>query len=124
MSCILVVDDDPSQLDLQKQLLESDGHQVETALTARQTVHCLEHAPPDLVIMDLRFPNAYGDKDPQEGMALIRLIRESGCGAPIMVLSGWPDDLYGAPEERQVACILVKPVSPPQLLAAVRRHCA
>ena len=25
-----------------------------------------------------------------------------------MVLSGWPDDLYGAPEERMVSRIVVK----------------
>ena len=124
MSRILVVDDDAVQLDLYKQLLEIAGYQVEIALTAPEAVRRLENAPADLVIMDLRLPNALGEPDPQEGMALIRRIRELGCGAPIIVLSGWPDDLYGEPEERLISCILIKPVSPPELLAAIRRLCA
>ena len=124
MSHILVADDDAFQLDLQKHLLEIAGHQVETALTAGQTVHCLETAPVDLVIMDLRFPNALGQPDPREGIALIRRIRELGCGAPIIVLSGWPDDLYCQPEESLVSCILLKPVNTPELLGTIRGLCA
>jgi CheY-like chemotaxis protein len=124
MSRILVVDDDAVQLDLYKQLLEIAGYQVEIALTAPQTARRLKNPPADLVIMDLRLPNALGEPDPQEGMALIRRIRELGCGTPIIVLSGWPDDLYGEPEERLISCILIKPVPPPEFLAAVRSLCA
>ena len=65
MSRILVVDDDAQQLDLHKQLLEIAGYQVEIALTASQTVRRLENAPADLVIMDLRLPNALGEPDPR-----------------------------------------------------------
>src|ERR1035437_7812576 len=100
MSRILVVDDDAVQLDLYKQLLEIAGYQVEIALTAPQTARLLTMPPRALVIMDLLLPNALGEPAPQEGTALIRRIRELGCGAPIIVLSGWPDDLYGEPEER------------------------
>ena len=106
MSRILVVDDDAVQLDLRKQLLEVAGYQVETALSAQQTERRLERAPADLVILDLRFPNALGEPDAQEGLALIRRIRDLGCRVPVIVLSGWPDDLYGEPEERLVSCII------------------
>ena len=119
MSRILVVDDDALQLDLRKQLLEVAGYQVETAASAQQTERHLENAPADLVVLDLRFPNALGEPDAQEGLALIRRIRDLGCRVPVIVLSGWPDDLYGAPEERMVSCILVKPVSPRELLDTV-----
>ena len=70
----------------------------------------------DLVIMDLRFPNATGEPDAGEGMELIRRIRELGCVMPVIVLSGWPEDLYGQPEERMVSRILLKPVK--------TRHCS
>jgi CheY-like chemotaxis protein len=121
MSRILVVDDDAVQLDLRKQLLEVAGYQVETALSARQTERRLENAPAaDLVILDLRFPNALGEPDAQEGLALIRRIRDLGCCVPLIVLSGWPDDLYGEPEERLVSCILVKPVKTREFLDAIR----
>ena len=120
MSRILVVDDDAVQLDLRKQLLEVAGYQVETALTAQQTERRLENAPADLVILDLRFPNALGEPDAQEGLALIRRIRDLGCRVPLIVLSGWPDDLYGEPEERMVSCILVKPVKTREFLDTIR----
>ncbi len=120
MSRILVADDDAVQLDLRKQTLEIAGYQVEIALTARQTVRRLENAPADLVIMDLRFPNELGEPDAREGMALIRRIRDLGCRAPVIVLSGWPEGLYGQPEEQLVSCILLKPVSTCELLNTIR----
>jgi DNA-binding NarL/FixJ family response regulator len=93
---------------------------VEIALTALQTVRCLENAPADLVILDLRFPNALGESDAREGMALIRRIRDLGYRAPLMVLSGWPEDLYGQPEEQLVSRILLKPVRTRELLETIR----
>jgi CheY-like chemotaxis protein len=117
MSRILVVDDDVVQLDLYKQLLEIAGYQVEVALTAGQAVRRIGNA--DLVLMDLRIPNALGEADSQEGMALIRGIRDLGCRAPVIVLSGWPDDLYGQPEEQLVSRILPKPVDSRELLSAI-----
>lgn len=118
MSRILVVDDDVVQLDLYKQTLEIAGYQVEVALTASQTVRRIANT--DLVIMDLRIPNELGESDAREGMALIRHIRDLGCQAPVIVLSGWPEDLYGQPEEQLVSCILVKPVGTRELLHAMR----
>jgi CheY-like chemotaxis protein len=120
MSRILVADDDAVQLDLRKQLLEIAGYQVEVAFSAHQTVRRLEIAPADLVILDLRFPNALGEPDAREGIALIRRIRDLGCNAPVIVLSGWPEDLYGQPEEQLVSRILLKPVRTCDFLDAVR----
>ena len=114
---ILVVDDDVVQLDLYKQLLEIAGYRVEVALNAGQTVRRIGNA--DLVLMDLRIPNAFGEADSREGMALIRGIRDLGCRAPVIVLSGWPDDLYGQPEEQLVSRILPKPVDSRELLGAI-----
>ena len=120
MSRILVVDDDAVQLDLRKRLLEIAGYQVETALGAQETECHLENAPTDLVILDLRFPNALGEPDAQEGLALIRRIRDLGCHVPLIVLSGWPEDLYGEPEERLVSRILIKPVNSREFLDTIR----
>jgi|SRR3954454_19552957 CheY-like chemotaxis protein len=120
MSRILVVDDDAVQLDLRKRLLEIAGYHVDTALGAQQTEHQLENAPTDLVILDLRFPNALGEPDAREGLALIRRIRDLGCRVPLIVLSGWPEDLYGEPEERLVSRILIKPVPPREFLDTIR----
>jgi hypothetical protein len=37
----------------------------------------------------------------------------------VIVLSGWPDDLYGQPEEQLVSRILPKPVDGRELLSAI-----
>lgn len=120
MCRILVADDDRQQLDLHKLLLELAGHEVDLALDARETIRCLEQGHAELVIMDLRFPNASGAPDSAEGLALIRRIRGTGCRAPVIVLSGWPDDLYGQPEEQLVSRIMVKPVKPAMLMEAIQ----
>jgi len=120
MSRILVADDDAIQLDLRKQLLEIAGYQVDVAFTALQTIHLLEKRPPDLVIVDLRLPNERGESDAREGLGLIRRIREVAVRVPILVLSGWPEDIYGQPEEQLVSRVLLKPVRTRELLQTIQ----
>lgn len=115
MARILVADDDFEQVTLRKCLLESRGHQVDIALCAESTVMQAQRGDTDLVIMDLRFPET------PDGLALIRLLRETGCPQPVIVLSGWPEDLYGQPEEAMVSQVMVKPVPIGVLLEAVAR---
>ena len=119
MSRILVADDDPDQLAVSKILLEAMGHEVVVAECPSEALRELERSAPGMVIMDLRFPNAAGQPDSREGMALIRGIREAGCRLPVVVLSGWPADLYGEPEEQMVSRIMVKPVGIPLLLGTI-----
>ena len=118
MSRILVADDDLQQLDIRKQLLEVAGHEVALAMDPAQTMQEVERGA-DLVIMDLRFPNSEGTPDSAEGLALIRSIRGAGSHVPVIVLSGWPDDLYGRPEEAMVSRIMVKPVQSARLMEAI-----
>ena len=119
MPRILTVDDDPQQLDFRMTLLEEAGHAVVGALSTQQAMREIEKGGTDLMIMDLRFPNAQGEAEAKEGMELIRHVRESGCAIPIIVLSGWPEELYGSAEERMVSRIMLKPVRPRELLEAV-----
>jgi CheY-like chemotaxis protein len=102
MPHILVADDDDEQIAVQRRLLEALGYRVGTASSPADTLRELQRSPPDLIIVDLRFPLA------ADGLTLIRGIRQTGCRLPVIVLSGWPDDLYGTPEEQLVSRILVK----------------
>jgi CheY-like chemotaxis protein len=120
MCRILVADDDAVQLDLHRTVLEIAGHQVDLAISVTGALRCIERGQAELVIMDLRFPNDCGDQDSGQGITLIRRIREINCAVPVIVLSGWPDALYGRPEERMVSCILLKPVKTPTLLKIIR----
>jgi CheY-like chemotaxis protein len=120
LSRILIADDDVIQLDLRKMVLEIAGHQVDVAMSAIGVMRQIQSRHADLVIMDLRFPNAIGEPDADEGLALIRRIREAGCRTPVIVLSGWPEELYGKPEEHMVSRILMKPVMTLTLLETIR----
>ena len=114
-----MADDDPDQLVVSKILLEAMGHEVVVAGTPSEALRELERSAPGLFVMDLRFLNASGQPDSREGRALIRRIREAGYRLPVVVLSGWPADLYGEPEEEMVSRILVKPVEIPLLLETI-----
>lgn len=118
MSRILIADDDAIQLKLRLRVLESAGHEVSLAFDPSEALHQLERGS-DLLIMDLRFLNRAGEADSAEGLALIRRIRAMGSVVPVVVLSGWPEDLYGRPEEGMVSRVMVKPVATHELLAAI-----
>ena len=64
--------------------------------------------------MDLRLPALRGRPRPDR-------CRRPRPASKIVVLSGWPDDLYGRPEETCVEQILLKPVPPAVLLETLRR---
>jgi CheY-like chemotaxis protein len=77
MSRILVVEDDASQLEIRKQILEHAGHEVVTAQDASEALERWPGCP--IVVMDLRIP------DPEDGLRLIQAIAGR---ARIIVLSG------------------------------------
>ena len=120
MPRILVADDDPVQLELRKMLLEAAGHEVSLALSIKAAVRRVREHGADLVILDLRFPNDDGIPDAREGLALIRGIHDAQPATPMMVLSGWTDDIEGLPEEQLVRRVLLKPVKPSALMQAIR----
>ena len=102
MPRILVADDEAEQLTMQRTLLEEMGYAVVTAGSPAEALAEIERSRPDLIVVDLGLPRA------SDGLRLIRGIRSSGCELPLIVLSGWPEDIYGAPEEQMVARVLVK----------------
>jgi len=105
MARLLLVDDDPAQINVLRLLLERDGHQIDTAETLSCAVDKLSPAGPDVLLMDLRLP------DLKAGLALIRKAHETSP-AKILVLSGWPRDLESLPEQQFVHRVLAKPVRP------------
>lgn len=102
MKRILLADDDAEVVTVQQTLLEALGYEVQMALTPADTLRELRRIPPDLIVVDLRLPQA------SDGRDLIRGIRDAGCQKPVIAVSGWPDDLYGTPEEDLVSRVLVK----------------
>ncbi len=119
MARILVTEDDPVQLKLRKMVLEAAGHEVVVACDRPETIGELRRQRPDLLMMDLRLADPNGEPDVREGLSLIRGVHEMDSRLPVIVLSGWPAELYGQPEEEMVSRVILKPARSRDLLDTI-----
>jgi CheY-like chemotaxis protein len=111
---VLVVEDDPDQLRVRRQLLEAGGHEVAGARTTADAARLLDVFLPQVLVTDLRLPSL------EDGLELIRTTASRPAAPGIVVLSGWPEQLDGLPEAAQVDRVLAKPFRSAELLAAIR----
>ena len=81
MSTILVVDDDPSVLEVLREMLKLEGHDVTTAENGNEAVAHVEHKNFDLIITDIIMPE-------KEGLETIADIRKRFKCLPIIAISG------------------------------------
>jgi len=105
MARILVVEDDTSQLEIRKQILEHAGYEVVTAQDAAEALERWQDCP--LVLMDLRIP------EPEDGLRLIQAIAGK---ARIIVLSGGQVDPTLPVDE-----FLTKPCPSKRLLESIHK---
>jgi CheY-like chemotaxis protein/anti-sigma regulatory factor (Ser/Thr protein kinase) len=68
-SGLLVVDADPADRELARQLLEAEGYEVAIAATGEEAISQLEKARPSVALIDLNLPDL-------DGLELIRAIRK------------------------------------------------
>ena len=113
---VLVVDDDPTILDLVTELLEDEGYTVQRANDGQEAWQAIIRTPPMLLVTDIRMPCMTG------GELVIRL-RAHGYAFPILVMAASPalavpllsfDDLE----------FIAKPFELELLLDGVRRYAA
>ncbi len=109
MARILVVEDDTSQLEIRKQILEHAGHEVVTARDASEALERWSDGSnvPPIVVMDLRIP------EPEDGLRLIHAIAGQ---ARIIVLSGGQVDSSLPVDE-----FLTKPCPSKRLLETIEK---
>src|SRR5215472_6536731 len=86
---ILCIDDEPTGLTLRRMLLEGEGYSVLLASSGLEGLTTLQSSPVEAVVLDYRMPDMSGDE-----VAL--QIRKQWLSIPIVVLSGYPQDV---PEE-------------------------
>jgi two-component system cell cycle response regulator len=60
MASILVVDDEPENLELMEGILAPTGHTVRTASGGREALQAVEQELPDLILLDLLMPGVSG----------------------------------------------------------------
>jgi putative two-component system response regulator len=115
---ILLIDDEPANLEFLSHVLAPEGYGELTALSdSVEAVDRFQELDPDVVITDLRMPNLDGF----EVMARIQQQLPAGCYLPILVATADP-----APETRRRALsagardFLTKPLSPAEVRLRVR----
>src|SRR5207248_3195738 len=57
---VLVVEDNPSNLDLARMVLEGNGFSVDTASNGQEGLEKARHLRPDLILMDMQLPGVDG----------------------------------------------------------------
>lgn len=57
---ILIVDDNPANLDLLSQVLRGEGYRLRTALSGRMALDSVRFAAPDLILLDISMPEMDG----------------------------------------------------------------
>jgi len=110
---VLVVDDDPSALDLAEQILTGAGATLRTCTSAPEALDVLQRWRPDVLVSDIEMPE-------EDGYSLIRRVRalrpESGGKIPAVALTA-----YGRSQDRVLALSagysmhVPKPVDPAEL---------
>lgn len=83
---VLVVEDDDQVRTLVTTILKKLGHVTVEATNAWQALAALQH-PIDLVILDVRMPYDVTGND------LITTLKELDNTVPVIVFSGWTEDL-------------------------------
>ena len=114
----LVVDDATAARRRTANLLALAGWEVHGASTAAAARRSAADLRPDLVVTEVVLPDG-------DGLALLRRLREDGCGARFLVVTGRPTPrLHALARLVDAPVCLAKPVDPAQLVAALRDHAA
>jgi len=113
-SRVLVVDDDDGVRDLFQGVLEGAGYEVLSAGNGEQAMAIVQSHALDVVVTDLVMPV-------REGIETIRAIRKGYPALKIIAVSGaFSGSFLEAAQILGASAALMKPVTPEQLLAAVR----
>jgi DNA-binding response OmpR family regulator len=115
VTSVLVVDDDPTMLEIVETVLRSGGLEVCTTSTGRDGLRAAHEQPPDCAVLDVTMPD-------MTGLEVCRALRDDADTAdiPIILLTGrgqWLDVASGF--DAGADDYLVKPFTAQDLLARV-----
>ncbi|HUJ85627.1 MAG TPA: response regulator [Burkholderiales bacterium] len=115
---ILIVDDDPSILDLLRIHLSDAGYEVRTAEDAIAAGYMVVAEPPDLIVCDVNLPH-------MDGFEFVAALRGDATlpRIPVIFLTSLED---GEARSRELGAVgyLTKPVRADRLLSIIARHVA
>ncbi|MBN2619172.1 MAG: response regulator transcription factor [Spirochaetales bacterium] len=115
MQKILIVEDDKSIAELERDYLEADGFEVVIEHDGEKGLHLANSKNFDLIILDVMLPN-------RDGFSILRELRQT-LDTPILMISARKEDFdkirglgLGADD------YMTKPFSPSEMVARVKAH--
>jgi len=112
VSRILVVDDDPSIVEVISEILTAEGHEVVAAENGAEALEKVDGE--SLILLDMRMPVL-------DGWGFVERFRAAGKRSPIVVMTAAENARRWADEIRAEG-YLAKPFEMDTLIAAVARH--
>jgi len=107
---VLLVDDEADLLSLWKLRLESNGYEVETALSGEEALAKFSLVNPHVVLTDLRMPGI-------DGVALFEAIRQKNKAVPVIIITAHGSIPEAVEATRQgVFSFLTKPIDGKELI--------
>lgn len=112
---VLIVDDEVMVADIIRRVLEMAGCETSQVNSGEEALQAIAENGycPDLIVMDKSMPGISGPE-------ALKKIRESGCKAPAIIVSGFHDESDGTADIEGVS-LLNKPFSRNELLQEVER---
>ena len=115
---ILVVEDNPLNLKLVRDVLDASGYDVVSAGSGEEGLQAAAEHPPDLVLLDLQLPGI-------DGTETMRRMREGLLAVDVHVVAvtafAMPED-HAEAERAGFDGYIEKPISVRTLVEQVRRH--
>ena len=110
---VLIVDDDESIREFIAMALEDEGYRTATATNGQVALEVMRHAPPDVILLDMRMPV-------MDGWEFARAYRaQIASSAPIIVMTAALDAAVSS-AEIDAQGYLAKPFALDDLIALVR----
>ena len=113
-SLALIVEDDPSQLEIFIQALRMADYEVQTAVDGRAAIDQLKHIVPNLILLDLHLPHVAGEK-------VLKYVKQDVRLANTRIVIASADGTAAAYLRKQVDIVLEKPISYHQLRLLAER---
>jgi CheY-like chemotaxis protein len=114
---ILIVDDDASVLEAERQILTERGHHVVIAHDGAEAMRAIGAGPPpSVIVLDIQMPGV-------DGPAFARELRQNLRHVPLVVLTGAPDPRHEA-DRCNAEAYLQKPFDADELVRTIERFAA
>ncbi|OPY77887.1 MAG: Nitrogen regulation protein NR(I) [Syntrophorhabdus sp. PtaU1.Bin153] len=112
---ILIVDDEPSALELLEVYLSEKGYQVSCAINGSECIRKVACFNPEIIILDIRLPDA-------DGLDILKRLREEHSTAQVIIITAFHDMATTIKAMKLGAFEYIpKPIDVDELEGAIRR---